>query len=168
MKKIITMLFSTALFTSAFAQTNHHDADDRNKNVNDTWNSNTNHRGYDKDHDRDDRTGVYDKRNNGNTYQNYPNNNGYQNNNYSAQREMQMQRISQQYDYRIQQISSDWSMNRRQKQRAIAQLQAEKAQALNSMYSQYNNRNVNNDRDNDRDRNNSYNRSNGNNGYYRK
>jgi hypothetical protein len=135
MKKIITMLFCTAVFTSAFAQTNRHDADDRNKNVNTTWNSNSNQRGYDKDHDRD----RSDKR--------------YNNN---SQRDIQVQRITQQYDYRIQQVSYNRQLNRRQKQRAIAQLQAEKEQALNRIYAQYNNRNVYNDRDNDRDRNNGY------------
>jgi hypothetical protein len=148
MKKIITVLFCTAVFTSAFAQTNRHDADDRNKNVNPTWNSNNNQKGYDNDHDRDNRSGAYDKR--------YNNNNGYQNNNYNSQRNIQIQRITQQYDYRIQQVSYNRSLNRRQKERAIAQLQAEKAQALNSIYTQNNNRNVYNDRDN------GYNNNNGN------
>jgi hypothetical protein len=141
MKKIITLLFCTAVFTSAFAQTNRHDADDRNRNVNSTWNSNSNQKGYQNDHDRDDRSGVYDKRyNNNNTV--------YQNNSYGSQRDIQIQRITSQYDYRIQQVSYDRSLNRRQKERAIAQLQAQKAQQLNSIYSQYNNRNVYNDRNN--------------------
>lgn len=148
MKKIITILFCSAVFTSAFAQTNRHDADDRNRNVNTNWNSNSNQKSYDNDHDRDNRHGVNDNR--------YGNNNSYQNNNYSSQRDIQIQRITSQYNYRIQQISNDRSLNRRQKERVIAQLQAQKAQQLNGIYAQYNNGNVYNNRDND-----NYNRSNG-------
>jgi hypothetical protein len=60
---------------------------------------------------------------------------------------MQIQRITRQYDYRIQQVSYDRSKNRRKKEHAIAQLQAEKAQAINNVYAQYRNNSTYNNRD---------------------
>src|SRR5436190_1920021 len=116
MKKIITLLFCTVVFASAFAQTNHNDRDDRNRNVNPNWNSNNN-QVYQKEYDRDD-----------NRY----NNTVYQNNRTSiAQRDRQIQRITSQYDYRIQQVAYDRSLSNRQKRNAIKSLQAQKAQAIN-------------------------------------
>jgi|GEM_PF-2015437 len=158
MKKLFTLLFCTAVLTSAFAQTNRHDADDRNRNNNTDWNTNNNQQVYQKDHDRDDKSGEYDRRYNNN------NNSVNQNNNYRiSQRDMQIQRITSQYDYRIQQVIYDRSLNRRQKEYTIRSLQAQKAQQINSIYSQYNTNAYNNGnyRNNDyrqNDRNNQYNR----------
>lgn len=153
MKKLFTLLFCTAVLTSAFAQTNRHDADDRNRNNNTDWNTNNNQQVYQKDHDRNDRSGVYDK-----SYDNTVN----QNSNYRiSQSDMQIQRITNQYDYRIQQVSYDRSLNRRQKEYAIRNLQAQKAQQINSIYSQYNS-NVYNNSNN---RNNDYHQNDRNNGY---
>lgn len=134
MKKIITLLFCTALFASAFAQTNRRDWDDRN----------TNEKVYKKDHDRDDRRW---------------------NNDYSiSQRNMQIQRISNQYDYQIQQTKSNRSLSHRERKYAVKALQAEKAQQINRIYSEYNNRNVYNDNHN---RNNDYRQDNRYNGHNR-
>lgn len=147
MKKIITILFCCAVFTSAFAQTRSNEDYDRNRNENTTWNSDK-QKGYEKDH-----------RNNGNDkYQNT--------NSRNAQRDLQIQRITRQYDSRIQQVNYDRSLNRRQKQRAIAQLQAQKNEALKNVYVQYRNSNVYNERDKDYNRDNEYNNDyNRNNGY---
>ena len=159
MKKLFTLLFCTVVLTSAFAQTNRHDADDRNRNNNTDWNTNNNQQVYQKDHDRNDKSGVYDRR-----YNNNNNNSVNQNNNYRiSQRDMQIQRITSQYDYRIQQVIYDRSLNRRQKEYTIRSLQAQKAQQINSIYSQYNTNAYNNGnyRNNDyhqNDRNNQYNR----------
>ena len=118
MKKLITLLSCTALFASAFAQTNHRDWDDRN----------TNDKVYRKDHDRDD---------------------WRRNNDYSiSQRNMQIQRISNRYDYQIQQVKYDRSLSRRERKHAVRALQAEKAQQINRVYSEHNNRNVYNGRRN--------------------
>lgn len=112
MKKIITLLFCTALLSSAFAQNNHHD----------DWN-----------HDND-RHGNRRHNNNHNVYQN----NKYN----TAQRDQLIQRINTQYDYKIQQVSIDRYMNRREKRRAIKSLQAQKEERINRIYSEYNNRHV--------------------------
>jgi hypothetical protein len=156
MKKIITILFCSAVFTSAFAQTNRHD--DRNVNNNPVWNSNADQKDHDRNDDKDNQKNnntVYQNNNNvhrdmdrDNDNRRYNNNNSvYQNNSYNnSSREMQIQRINQQFDYRIQQVSYDRSLNRRQKERAIQMLQAQKAQQINSIYSQYNN-GYNNNRD---------------------
>jgi Ni/Co efflux regulator RcnB len=155
MKKIITLLFCTTVFASAFAQTNRSDRNDRNTNVNPDWNSNAN-QVYQKDHDWDDKSGRDDKRYNNNNTVN-------QNNRYSiSQRDMQIQRISSQYDYRIRQVSYDRSLSNRQKRIAIKSLQAQKAQQIKSIYSQYNNSNVYN---NSHNRNDDYKHNNRDNGY---
>ncbi len=146
MKKLLTFLFCTAIFTSAFAQSNRHKCDDRNTNNNHNWNSN-NKNGYQNDHDRDDNM-IYN--NNNSVYQN--------NNNRIYQRDELIKRINSQYDYRMQQVIYDRSLNRRQKEYAIRSLQAQKAQQLDNIYSQYNNSNVYNKRNNDY-------HQNGNNGY---
>ena len=134
MKKIITMLVCTAAFTTAFSQSKHREYNNTN---NTGWNSNTSERGYQRDDDH---------RNNSI---------GYQNNDYNnRQRDIQVQRISQQFDFRIQQVMYNRSMNPRQKQYAVRELQAQKARQINSIYAQYANSYNNNRRgnyDNDRD-----------------
>jgi uncharacterized protein YxeA len=148
MKKIITFLFCIALISSAFAQTNRHDRDDETNNP--YWNSNNNQRSNQRNwnKDNDDKNygynrNVYQRSQNDNRDRQFPvNNGGYQNNNYStSQRDMQIQRISNQYDSRIQQIYYDRTLNNRQKEYAIQTLQAQKAQQLNAIYSQYSNNN---------------------------
>ncbi len=49
-----------------------------------------------------------------------------------------IQKISNQYDFKIQQVYNDRRMNRRQKKYAIRNLEAEKAQQINRIYSEYN------------------------------
>jgi hypothetical protein len=122
MKKIITMLFCTAVFSAAFSQSNHPEYNNTNNNP--YWNSNGNQKGYQRDHDRDD-----DRRNNNVVYQN--------SNSSNRQRDIQVQRISQQFDSRIQQVMYNRSLNPRQKQYAIQELQAQKAREINGINSQY-------------------------------
>ncbi len=102
MKKIITLLFCTAILSSAFAQK----------------------------HNRDDW-----KRNNNHTV--------YQNTRYSiAQRDQMIQRVNREYDYKIQQVNQNRYMNRRERKRAVKTLQAQRAERISRIYSEYNNRYV--------------------------
>ena len=128
MKKLITLLFCTVVFASAFAQSKSRDWDNRN--------SGQVYQDRDRDGDRDDHR--YDNR----TV--YQRNGSYQNNTYSIQqRDAEVQRIAQQYDWRIQQVNYDRSLSRREKKNAIKQLQAEKIQRINAINAQFNNRTYN-------------------------
>ena len=120
MKKIITLLFCTAVLSSAFAQ----------KNNRDDWKNNNNNRNEDQynNNHHDDW-----KRDNGHTV--------YQNTRYSvAQRDQVIQRISREYDFKMQQVSYDRYMSRREKKRAIKTLQAQKTEQIRRVYAEYNNR----------------------------
>ncbi len=135
MKKIITLMFCTALLTSAFAQTNNRDWDNRNTKGNSNWNSNNAQKDQRDDHgyDRDDQY----RRDDG--HRNYAD----QNNAYRlAERERQIQRINDQYDYRIQQVTYDRSITRHQRKRAIRYLQEQKENEISNVYSKYNNSNA--------------------------
>lgn len=114
MKKIFTLLFCTAIISSAFAQDDHRD-----------WN-NGDHDGYREHH--------HDRR--------YDDNNFfvYQNNRYwLSQRDEVIERISASYDYQIQDVINDWSLNPWQKRHEIRELQEQKAREINNIYAQCNN-----------------------------
>lgn len=114
MKKLFTLLFCTAILSSAFAQD-----DGRN------WHD---HDGYRDHHHREE--GVR-----------YDNNFFvYQNNRYwFSQRDEVIQRISRKYNYQIQYVINDWSLSSWRKRYEIRELQAEKAQEINMVISQCNN-----------------------------
>ncbi len=143
MKKFITLLFCSALFSSAFAQSNNHRND---------WK-------YDNNRDNNN----YDNRRD--EWNNHHNNTAYHNNRYSTeQRDQLIQRVSREYDYRIQQISYDRYLNRREKRHAIKSLQAQKAEQINRIYTEYNNRYAYSDNRNPGDK---YDEHNGNGHYSR-
>lgn len=157
MKKLITLLFSTALLSSALAQSNHRDDRDNNDDRGNGRFDKNDHRGngrYDNNDHRDN--GRYDNndhRGNGR----YGNNRTvYQNNRYSiAQRDRMIQRINREYDFKIQQVSHNNYMSRREKRRAIKSLEAQKREQIRRVYSEYNNRyvyNGKNGRNDHRDR----------------
>ncbi|MEP6584808.1 MAG: hypothetical protein ABJA90_11095 [Ginsengibacter sp.] len=146
MKKIITLLFCSALLSSAFSQSNSHDEgrynnDHRNdKERHDDWKYNKGDR-----HD-DNRRDNWNRNENGNVYRDAK----Y----YTAQRDQSVQRVSREYDYKIQAVSTDRYMNRREKKRAIKTLQAQKDQQIRRIYSEYNNRYVYSDSRHNDDRSN--------------
>ena len=114
MKKIFTLLFSTAIISSAFAQDDHRD-----------WN-NGDHDGYREHH--------YDRRYDDNNFFVYQNNRYWLN-----QRDEVIERISASYDYQIREVIHDWSLNPWQKRHEIRELQEQRAQEINNIYDQCNN-----------------------------
>lgn len=115
MKKIFTLLFCTAIITSAFAQ------DDRGD-----WNR--------PDHDEYRGRHNYDR--------SYYDNNFfvYQHNRYGFnQRDEVIERISASYDYQIREVINDWSLNPWQKRHEIRELQEQKNREINNIYAQCNN-----------------------------
>lgn len=141
MKKIFTLLFCTAILSSAFAQ---YDRNDRN----DQGNLYSEQQGYhqqldrehqeyheqldryhDREHDRDRRGFAF-------------NNFVYQNNRYQfGQRDEFVQRISYKYEYSVQQVINDWSLSPREKRYAIRNLRYQQAQEIANIDAQYNNAN---------------------------
>ena len=121
MKKIFTLLFCTAIISSAFAQEGRHDRDDRDRGYRD-HDEYSRHR--DDDHDRDRgrfRISFF----------------VYQNNQYRYdERDQLIARISSNYDYQIQQVINDWSLSPREKRYEVGNLQAQKAQEINNIYAQ--------------------------------
>lgn len=114
MKKIFTLLFSTAIISSAFAQDDHRD-----------W-SNRDHGEYREYH--------HDRR--------YDDNNFfvYQNKRYwFSQRDEVIERVSASYDYQMREVINDWSLNPWQKRHEIRELQEQKARDINNIYAQCNN-----------------------------
>lgn len=121
MKKIFTLLFCTAIISSAFAQDDHRDWNNRNNTYRDHDEYSQHH---DYDHDRD-RRGFH------------INFFVYQNNRYRfGQRDELIARISSNYDYQVQQVINDWSLSPREKRYGIRSLQAQKAQEINNIYAQ--------------------------------
>ena len=126
MKKIFTLLFCTAILSSAFAQYDRHDRNDQDNFYRDHDEYREHH---DRDHDRD-------RRGFGSTYF------VYQNNRYQfGQREALVQRVSYRYDYRVQQVINDWSLRPREKRYAIRNLRYQQAQEIANINAQYNNAN---------------------------
>jgi hypothetical protein len=119
MKKIFTLLFCTAIISSAFAQDDHRDWSYENNGYRD-------HYGYlehrDFDHDRGRLNTNYF------TYQNYRYN--------LNQKEEVIARISSNFDYQIQAVMDDCSLRPWEKRHDIRDLQAQKAAEINNIYSQ--------------------------------
>ncbi len=121
MKKIFTLLFCTAIISSAFAQDGRHDRNDRERGYHD---HDEYYRHHDDDHDRD----------RGRFHISFF---VYQNNRYRYdERDQLIARISSNYDYQIQQIINDWSLSPREKRYEVGNLQVQKAQEINNVYSQ--------------------------------
>ena len=121
MKKIFTLLFCTAIISSAFAQDDHRDRNYRNDMYRDR-----DHGGYGGHHDHD----YNRKRFSINFFV-------YQNNKYRfEQRDELIARVSSNYDYKIQCVINDWSLSPREKRYSIRDLEAQKAQEINNIYAQ--------------------------------
>ena len=121
MKKIFTLLFCTAIISSAFAQDGRHDWNNRNNFYHDHGEYNR-HRDYDHDRDgRAPRVSFF----------------VYQNSRYRYdERDELIARISSSYDYQIQQVINDWSLSPREKRYEVGNLQTQKAQEINNIYAQ--------------------------------
>ena len=121
MKKIFTLLFCTAIISSAFAQDGRHDWNDRDRGYHD---HDEYYRHRDDDHDRD----------RGKFHISFF---VYQNNRYRYdERDQLIARISSNYDYQIQQVINDWSLSPREKRYEVGNLQVQKAQEINNIYAQ--------------------------------
>ncbi len=134
MKKIFTLLFCTAILSSAFAQYDRHDRNDHDEyrehqdRDHDEYHEHQ-HRDHDREHDRD-------RRGFGSDYF------VYQNNRYQfGQRDELVQRISYKYEYSVQQVINDWSLSPREKRYAIRNLRYQQAQEIANIDGQYNNAN---------------------------
>src|ERR1019366_4120857 len=125
MKKIFTLLFCTAIISSAFAQDDHRD-----------WNYGNN---MYRDHDQYRQHHEYNHDRRGFNIHFFV----YQNNRYRfEQRDELIARISSNYDYQIRQVINDWSLSPREKRYSILDLQAQKAQEINNIYAQCGNKTV--------------------------
>ena len=121
MKKIFTLLFCTAILSSAFAQDDGHGWNDRNRFYHNHGEYNR-HRDFDRDHDG------------GRFHISFF---VYQNNRYHYNEKDQLiARISSSYDYQIQQVINDWSLSPREKRYEVGNLQAQKAHEINNIYAQ--------------------------------
>ncbi len=138
MKKIFTLLFCTAIISSAFAQEDRHDWHDRNNAYD--------NRGQEKGrHDWQNGNNAYDNRGQDQyRYDDSRNRRGfhvnfivYGNNQYRFdQRDQLIAQISSDYDYQIQQVINNCELNPREKRYEIADLQSQKQQAINGVYAQ--------------------------------
>ena len=138
MKKIFTLLFFTAFISSAFAQGNRRDWQNRN---NAYYN-----RGNEQGRHDWDRNNAYDNRGH-DQYRHYDNDRDrrglhvnfivYGNNQYRLdQRDEVIAQISSDYDYQIQQVINNCELSPREKRYEIADLQSQKEQAINGVYAQ--------------------------------
>ena len=126
MKKIITVLFASAMLSKAFAQYEHSDRLDWNKN-NDVY-KNNNNRGY-------------DKHNNGNYGYGKPGK-GY-NDRYvftARDRDMQIEQINRNFDYNMRSIRNQYFINRNQKIRRIRLLEEKRDREINEVMYKFNDR----------------------------
>jgi len=139
MKKIFTLLFCTALISSAFAQEDRHDWRNTNNSF-DNRGREDNHRdgrewnnGYNnRDHDQY-RRGDNDR----NWSRFHVNFIVYRNNEYPLdQRDQLIAQISSDYDYQVQQVIDNCELSPRDKRYEIEDLQAQRAQAVNNIYAQ--------------------------------
>ena len=114
MKKIITLLFASAMFASAFAQ----------YGSNKDWDKNNNDESYAKDgkdkHDEDRFKGGY----------------------YFTprEREMEIARINREYDYKIQSVRNKFFMRKKQKKRQIEFLKDQRDREIRRVYTRFNDR----------------------------
>jgi len=117
MKKIFTLLFAAALFTTAHAQNGNRD----NKQNNQRDNQN----GYGKDVAVNDNR--YDKNDRGD----------YGKFSMERKREMQIAQINREYDTKIQRVKSDFFMRRFEKQREIRFLEEQRYREIKRVSAQY-------------------------------
>ena len=123
MKKIFTLLFCTTIISSAFAQHDHRDWNNRNNIY--------------RDHDHDENGWHHEYGHDHNRRSFSINFFVYQNNRYRfEQRDELIARVSANYDYQIQQVINDWSLSPREKRCSIRDLEAQKAQEINNIYAQ--------------------------------
>ncbi len=113
MKKIITLLFTAALMTSAFAQ----------YDPNNDWGKNNKDDGYANDgkHKHDD-----DNRYKGRYYFT------------PGERDMQIGQINREYDYRIQSVKNKFFMSWYQKKRQIEFLKDQRDSEIHRVYAKFN------------------------------
>jgi hypothetical protein len=143
MKKIITLMFCTALVTSVFAQPGH-----RN------WDDSYSKRVYKNDNDKDER--------NDRKYDN--NNTVYKNGRYNAyQKNRLIEKVNREYNFKIQQVNHDRSLSRREKKRIVKSLQAQRVYEIKRINAGYNNTVYNNR--NNRNKNHTRNKQHNNYGY---
>lgn len=114
MKKIITLLFASAMFASAFAQ----------YGSNKDWDKNNNDESYAKDgkdkHDEDRfKSGYYFT---------------------PREREMEIARINREYDYKIQSVRNKFFMSWYQKKRQIEFLKDQRDREIRRVYARFNDR----------------------------
>ena len=139
MKKIFTLLFCTAIISSAFAQEDHRNGRDRNN----AYDNRGNNQGR---HDWREGNNAYDNRSH-DQYRHEDNDRDrrglrvnfivYGNNQYRLdQRDEVIAQISSNYDYQIQQVINNCEISPREKRYEIADLQSQKEQAINSVYAQ--------------------------------
>jgi len=127
MKKIFTLLLSTALLSTAFAQYGQRDKHDdvivyNNNQVFDKYDK------YDKDFDRDGRD--YDRHGK-----------GYGRGAYiftPREREMQIAQINREFDYKIQSVRNRYGMSWYQKKRIINNLLVERDEEIGMVWRKFN------------------------------
>lgn len=122
MKTFFTLLFTTAMLSTAFAQYGQRDDRDRTKE-NDVYVSNDN-RGYDN---RDDK--GFDKHDKG-----Y--NRGYFFT--PRERDMQIAQINREYNYRIQSVQNKYFMSWYQKKRLINNLEVQRDDEIHEVIHKFN------------------------------
>jgi hypothetical protein len=140
MKKIITLLISTGIFTASYAQENHDHGNRYNRH--DQYASASNGR-YDRDDD-DERDDGYRR-------------DGYQqrNQSYAYQRQIQIDRINREYSYKVMSIQQNPYMSNRQRRLAIRDAKKERNYQMQMI-----NRNMNGYANNSYGSNNSHGRNN--------
>ena len=124
MKKMFTLLFASAMLSTAFAQNDQRDQRDWNKE-NDVYKPNDN-RGYDK---QDNGNYGYGKHGNGH------------NDRYvftARDRDMQIERINRNYDYKIRSIRNQYFMNRYQRTRQIRFLEEQRDNEIHEVMHRFN------------------------------
>ena len=126
MKKMFTLLFATAMLSTAFAQYEQRDRQDWNKD-NDGYKNNDN-RGYDN-HDNGNR--GYNKHNN-----------GYRNGYFftARERDMQIEHITHDYEHRIEAVRNQYFMSWYQKKRQIMFLEEQRDNEIHEVIHRFNDR----------------------------
>ena len=124
MKKMFTLLFASAMLSTAFAQNDQRHQRDWNKE-NDVYKPNDNR--------------CYDKQDNGN-YGYGKHGNGH-NDRYvftARDRDMQIERINRNYDYKIRSIRNQYFMNRYQRIRQIRFLEEQRDNEIHEVMHRFN------------------------------
>ena len=139
MKKIFTLLFCTALISSAFAQEDLHHWRNRNNNFDNRGNEYNHRDGRDWNNGYNNHDNIQYRRddNDHNRSGFHVNFIVYRNDQYRLdQRDQLIAQISSGYDYQVQQVINNCELSPRDKRYEIEDLQAQKAQAINNIYAQ--------------------------------